>query len=75
MTPEGSDALPFRPKSHSKFGEGTVAGRGMGLISFAEHVRERVLPKMPGERATELGKQSNLTVESNIGRNDIINTS
>ena len=74
MTPEGSKVLPFGPKNHSKFGEGTLAGRGMGSISFAEHVREKVLPKTPGERVTELGKRSNLTVESNIGRTNIINT-
>ena len=42
VTPDGSvlDALPFEPKSHSKIGEGTSEGRGMGSKSVAEHISE-----------------------------------
>ena len=28
VNPEGSEALPFGPKNHSKVGEGTLEGRG-----------------------------------------------
>ena len=40
VTPEGSEASPFGPKNHSKFGVGMLDGRGMGLTSVAEHVSE-----------------------------------
>lgn len=46
MTPEGIEALPFGPKNHSKFGADIVAGKGVGSISFAEHVRENIFPEM-----------------------------
>ena len=42
ITPEGSELL-FGPKNHSKFGEGTLGGRGLGAI-VAEHTREELLP-------------------------------
>ena len=38
VTPEGSKALPFVPKNHSKVGEGILAGRGMGSTRVAEHI-------------------------------------
>ena len=40
VTPEGSEALLFGPKNHSKVGEGTLEGRGMGSKRVAEHVSE-----------------------------------
>jgi hypothetical protein len=39
-TPKGSEALPFGPKNHSKFGVGILDGRGVGSTSVAEHVSE-----------------------------------
>ena len=38
--PEGSEASPFGPKNHSKFGVGILDGRGTGSNSVAEHVSE-----------------------------------
>ena len=59
VTPEGSETLPCEPKDHSKVGEGTLVGRGMGLISLAEHVSEKAFPTTPGPegvRVTGLGE-------------------
>ena len=55
VTPEGSEALPFGPKNHSKVGEGTLDGRGMGSKRVAEHISECVSPAVlepEGERVT-----------------------
>ena len=57
VTPEGSEALPCGPKNHSNVGEGTLEGRGMGEVRFAEHVSEKVFPAILGperERVTGL---------------------
>ena len=42
VTPDGSefDVLLFGPKNHSKVGEGTSEGRGMGSKRVAEHISE-----------------------------------
>ena len=47
VTPEGSEALPSKPKNHSKVGEGTLVGRGMGLVRVVEHVNENTFPVIP----------------------------
>ena len=40
VNPEGSEALPFGPKNHSKVGEGTLEGRGTGSKRIAEQLSE-----------------------------------
>ena len=44
VKPEGSEALPFGPKNHSKVGEGTLEGRGTGSKRIAEQLSEYVSP-------------------------------
>ena len=45
ITPEGREVLPFGPKNHSKVGEGTSEGRGMGSLErAAEQFNEYVSP-------------------------------
>ena len=44
VKPEGSEALPFGPKNHSKVGEGTSEGRGTGSKRIAEQLSEYVSP-------------------------------
>ena len=44
VNPEGSVALPFGPKNHSKVGEGTLEGRGTGSKRIAEQLSEYVSP-------------------------------
>ena len=46
VNPEGSVALPFGPKNHSKVGESTYAleGRGTGSKRIAEQLSEYVSP-------------------------------
>ena len=41
VTAEGSEALPFGPKNHSKVAKGTIED-GWESISVAEHVREKI---------------------------------
>ena len=53
ITPEGSEALASGPKNHSKVGEGTLEGRGMGLITVAEHDNEKAFPATPGPEASK----------------------
>ena len=51
------EVLPCGPKNHSNVGEGTLEGRGMGEVRFAEHVSEKVFPAILGperERVTGL---------------------
>ena len=38
VNPDGSEALPFGPKNHSKVGEGTLDGREIGSKRVAEHI-------------------------------------
>ena len=40
VNPEGSEALPFGPKNHSKVGEGTLEGRGTESKRIAEQLSE-----------------------------------
>ena len=55
VTPEGSGEL-VGPKNHSKLGEGTLSGRGLGLMS-TEHSGAKFSPTVlalesEGEMAT-----------------------
>ena len=40
--------MPFGPKNHSKLGEDTLEGRGMGEIRVAEHLKVKKFPTTPG---------------------------
>lgn len=53
VAPEGSGALLLGPKNHSKVGEGTLEGRGMGSTRTAEHISEEASPAIP-EREGEI---------------------
>ena len=64
MTPEGSEALPCGPWNHSKVGEGTLAGRGVGEIRVAEHLSEKLFPAMFGPEGERI-IGSNCTVGNN----------
>ena len=54
VTQVGSEALPSVPNNHSKRGEGTSEGRGIGSIRVAEHDSEKAVPATPGPEASKV---------------------
>lgn len=58
--------LLFGPKNHSKDGEDTFAGKGMGLMRVAEHVSENISPAIARPEEEMVTEFSKSTVDSNV---------